>query len=246
MRIYAIGDIHGYRDRLEQAHEAIEKDRAKTGDATAPVIHLGDLTDRGPESKGVIEFILAGRAEGQPWHVLKGNHDRMFAGFLTMPGHHDPRLFTGLHWLHPRLGGNATLASYGILDAARRNASEVQQEAMEIVPAAHRDFLDALTLTYETEELFFAHAGIRPGVALDRQDEEDLVWIRHEFVDDPRDHGKLIVHGHTALDQPEHYGNRVNLDGGAGYGRPLHAAVFEERDVWLLSPGGRTRLNPVA
>ena len=92
--------------------------------------------------------------------------------------------------------------------------------------------------------MYFAHAGIRPGVPLDRQCEEDLVWIRQSFHKESGPHPKLIVHGHTPVDAATHYGNRINLDSGAGYGRPLTAAVFEGTDAWLLTASGRQPLNP--
>ena len=90
-----------------------------------------------------------------------------------------------------------------------------------------------------TDDLIFVHAGLRPGIALADQVETDLVWIRQPFLEHDGDHGRLVVHGHTALDHPAHHGNRVNLDGGAGYFRPLHAAVFEGRQGWLLTERGR-------
>ena len=97
-----------------------------------------------------------------------------------------------------------------------------------------------------SDELIFVHAGLRPGVALKDQREDDLIWIRQGFLDHGGSFGRLVVHGHTALDHPEHAGNRVNLDGGAGYFRPLHAAVFEGRDCWLLTDKGREALRPIS
>ena len=109
MRSYAIGDIHGHLDLLKRAHERIAKDMAVYG--AAPVIHLGDLEDRGPDSRGVIDFLIRGLAEGRDWVVLKGNHDRMFARFLRDPWEPEPGLRAELSGLHPRLGGPDTLRS---------------------------------------------------------------------------------------------------------------------------------------
>ena len=122
--------------------------------------------------------------------------------------------------------------------------AEVHARAKDAVPQSHLDFLDANPLTFETEDLLFVHAGIRPGVPIKDQDVEDLLWIRQGWLEDTRDHGKLVVHGHTALDHPQHHGNRVNLDGGAGYGRPLIPAAFDGRNAWLLTPSGRVPLRP--
>ncbi len=244
MRSYAIGDIHGQFGLLQRAHDLIAADRAQTGDAAAPVIHLGDLVDRGPDSRGVIDLLVAGIAAGQPWQVIKGNHDRMFVGFLQDIRYHDAGLRHDLAWLHPRLGGSATLASYGVAHAGDRPVASVHAEALAAVPPGHRQFLLTRPICVLRGQVLFVHAGIRPGVDLHDQTEDDLVWIRSPFLEDRRDHGVLVVHGHTALDAPAHMGNRVNLDSGAAYGGPLSVAVFEGRDVWLLGDNGRTRLVP--
>ncbi len=112
------------------------------------------------------------------------------------------------------------------------------------MPEAHRGFLESLPSSFETDEHIFAHAGIRPGIPLAEQTETDLLWIRHEFHDDPRDHGKLVIHGHTPVKAVTHYGNRLNLDTGAGYGRPIGVVVIEGRRVWQLTDAGRVRVKP--
>jgi len=244
MRTYAIGDIHGQIGLLAKAHDSIARDRGLTGDAQAPVVHLGDLVDRGPDSRGVVEYLRSGIALGQPWVVLKGNHDRMFAGYLSAIDWHDPGLRQDLSYLNPRIGGAATLASYGLRAAADRPLAPVWAEAVAAVPAHHRSFLEGLPGSYHRGEVLFVHAGIRPGVDLAEQTETDLVWIRKDFLEDPRDHGALVVHGHTALDAPKHYGNRVNIDSGAAYGGLLTTIVLESRDVWVLGDSGRVPLLP--
>ena len=244
VRSYAIGDIHGQIGLLRHVHDLIAADRVRTGDPDAPVIHLGDLVDRGPDSRGVIDLLLTGIAAGQPWRVIKGNHDRMFTGFLDDMRYHDTGLRSELAWLHPRLGGAATLASYGVANAGDRPLAPVHAEAVAAVPQRHRQFLQSRPTWILRGEVLFVHAGIRPGVDLHDQTEDDLVWIRPPFLEDRRDHGVLVVHGHTALDAPAHMGNRVNLDSGAAYGGPLSVAVFEGRDVWTLSDNGRVPLVP--
>lgn len=244
MRTYAIGDIHGHLDKLEAAHRSIDADRARVGDETAPVVHIGDLVDRGPDSRGVIEFLIRGQAAGAPWVTLKGNHDRMFAEFLEDPDSHDPGLRVSLHWVSRNLGGAATLASYGIENIEERLLFDLHQEASARVPGSHAAFLRALPSYFRHGGTVFVHAGIRPGVPLEQQSEDDLLWIRGEFLDDPRDHGALVVHGHTPVDIATHYGNRVNIDTGAGYGRALTAVVIEQGRVWRLGPEGRTEIVP--
>ena len=244
MRTYAIGDIHGQIGLLAKAHDSIARDRGLTGDAQAPVVHLGDLVDRGPDSRGVVDYLRSGIAQGQPWVVLKGNHDRMFAGYLSAIDWHDPGLRLELSYLNPRIGGAATLASYGVRAPADRPLAPVWAEAVAAVPAYHRSFLEGLPGSYHRGGVLFVHAGIRPGVDLAGQTETDLVWIRADFLEDPRDHGALVVHGHTALHAPKHYGNRVNIDSGAAYGGLLTTIVIEGRDVWVLGDAGRVPLLP--
>lgn len=242
MRTYAIGDIHGHLGLLREAHDRIAADQARHG--AAQVVHLGDLVDRGPDSRGVIDHLMQGIAAGQDWVVLKGNHDHMFSLFLRHSPAHDPRLRAELSWLHPRLGGAATLESYGIHAPGDRPVAPVHADARQAVPAAHLDFLAGLPTMHRRGDVVFVHAGIRPGVALADQTEDDLLWIRSDFLDDTRDHGVLVVHGHTVVDTPTHYGNRLNLDSGAAYGGPLTVAVIEGSDVFHLTPAGRVPLRP--
>ncbi len=164
--------------------------------------------------------------------------------FMGDHAHQDPRLWHELTWLHPRLGGVETLASYGVEDAGRRPILDVHADAVAAVPDVHTRFLNDLPLYHETEELIFVHAGIRPGIPMRQQTEHDLIWIRDGFLEDDTDHGKLVVHGHTALEEPTHFGNRIDLDSGAGYFRPLTAAVFEGRTCWILTDTGRVLLLP--
>lgn len=240
MHFYAIGDIHGQLGLLQDIHGRIARDQAEYGPGL--VVHLGDYVDRGPDSRGVIDFLMEGMAAGRNWQVLKGNHDRMFTGFLDDPKWQDPGLRSDLSWLHWKLGGAATLASYGVKNAADRPIAKVHAEAVEAVPAAHRAFLAGLPDRHRAGEAIFVHAGIRPGIPVDAQEETDLLWIRQGFLDLRVDYGALVVHGHTAIDAPTHYGNRLNLDSGAAYGGPLTAAVIQGRDAWVLTREGRRKL----
>ncbi|MCK0096080.1 metallophosphoesterase [Yoonia sp. F2084L] len=259
--IYAIGDVHGQKDMLDHALALITAD----GGVDAKIVFVGDYTDRGPDSRAVIDTLIAGRDAGRDWVFIKGNHDRFFTHFVRYGRQHDARVASGINWFNPRLGGTETLASYGIKGVMRFaqdridgremleafeapdgtfDAEALQQMALTAVPTAHLDFLDTLPLWFETDDLLFVHAGLRPGLPIDQQDPEDLLWIRDPFLTSDEDFGKLVVHGHTALDYPQHFGNRVDLDGGAGYHRPLIPAVFEGRDCWLLTDQGRVSLTP--
>ncbi len=239
MRAYAIGDIHGHLDKLTSAHALIAADRARCGDTAAPVVHVGDLVDRGPDSRGVIQYLIDGQARGENWVVLKGNHDRMAAMFLRDYPMVDWMLLHDYNWLHDRIGGKETLASYGVAVPDGIRTYRLHAEARAAVPEAHRAYLEALPVMHRHGDLCFVHAGIRPGVTLDDQAEDDLIWIRQEFHRSTADHGPLIVHGHTPVGEVTHYGNRLNIDTGAGQGKALSAVVIEGRDAWLLTPDGR-------
>ncbi len=240
MHLYAIGDIHGHLGLLQAAHDRIADDMARHG--PGQVIHVGDLVDRGPDSRGVIEFLIQGIAAGQDWVVLKGNHDRMFTRFMTNPHEPEPGLRAELSWLHPRLGGSDTLRSYGVENAGDRPVAKVHADAVAAVPQAHLDFLAARPTLHRAGDCAFVHAGVRPGLALTNQTETDLVWIREPFLSYTGSFGPLIVHGHTALDQATHYGNRLNLDSSAAYGGALSAVVIEGHEASLLTTTGRRKL----
>lgn len=240
MHLYAIGDIHGHLGLLKAAHDLIARDMAQHG--PGQVVHIGDLVDRGPDSRGVIDHLMQGQARGEDWVVLKGNHDRMFARFLNNPLDPEPGLRADLGWLHPKLGGPDTLASYGVRKAGDRPIPKVHADAIAAVPQLHRDYLAALPAMHLAGDCVFVHAGLRPGVPLDQQTETDLVWIRDAFLIEPASFGPLVVHGHTAIKEATHYGNRVNVDSSAAYGGPLSAVVIEGRDAALLTPMGRRKL----
>lgn len=237
--IYAIGDIHGQHAMLETALARIEKD----GGSDALIVFLGDYTDRGPDSRAVIETLIQGRDAGRNWTFIKGNHDRMFEWFLEVPSRVDPYLFIDLSWLHEKLGGNTTLASYGVDFTTRRRLADVHAEALELVPTEHVDFLKSCVLSHETATHYFCHAGINPNVGLDQQSEHDLLWIREPFHNHTAAHPKLIVHGHTPIKRATHFGNRVDLDTGAGFGDPLTAAVFDADGCWILTETGRQLIH---
>ncbi|CUH42575.1 metallophosphoesterase family protein [Ruegeria atlantica] len=238
--IYAVGDIHGQMGMLQNALSRIEAD----GGPDARVVFLGDYVDRGPNSREVLDLLIEGRKAGRNWVMVKGNHDRMMVRFVQDCEIADKQLPITLNWLNPRLGGQETLASYGVEVTDNDRIFQVHERACAAVPPEHLDFINALPTYHQEGELLFVHAGIRPGIPLAQQSEDDLVWIRQEFLIESSPYPWLIVHGHTPVDTAEHCGNRVNLDAGAGYGRPLATAVFEGRQCWLLTDAGRVPLEP--
>jgi serine/threonine protein phosphatase 1 len=242
IRTYAIGDVHGHLDKLRAAHDLILADRMRCGDHDALVIHVGDLVDRGPQSAAVMEYMVTLHADDPRMVTLLGNHDRMLLQFVR-DAREDPRLYTGLSYRHPRIGGDKTLLSYDVDPTG--GMDEVVAEARSKIPAEHLEFIASRPLTLHRGGCFFVHAGVRPGVPLGAQAVEDFLWIREEFMDDPTDHGALVVHGHTPVGEtPIHFGNHLALDTDAGHGGPLSVVVIEDQDVWLLSEDNKFLLSP--
>ena len=206
-RLYVIGDIHGRLDLLDRVIDAVRRDVDERG-PNAITVTLGDYVDRGPDSRGVIER-LAANPFSMPYVALKGNHEELLETFLAEPA-------SGSHWRV--LGGLETLHSYGVPIASLRlgkNYDQASAQLQRALPASHREFLKTLKYSYTHGDYFLCHAGVRPGVPLDRQNHEDLIWIRDEFLTSTADFGKIVVHGHTPVPEPEVLPNRINLDTGA-------------------------------
>lgn len=240
--VYALGDVHGRMDALADAHRLIAQD----GGEDAHIVHLGDLIDRGPASRGVIEYLMDGQAKGRNWQVIKGNHDHKLPRFMEDPFWIDPGPSTENTWTgDQRNGADATFASYGIAGAFERPLEDLHAEALQKIPTEHVTWMDSLPLwILHPGGFLFVHAGIRPGVDLSAQTPTDLMWIRKPFLESTADHGALVVHGHTAIKRATHYGNRLNLDSGAGYGGPVSAVRLDDSGVWLLSDDGPQQLQP--
>jgi len=206
-RIYAIGDIHGRLDLLERALTAIRRDVDDRGPA-ALTVTLGDYIDRGPDSSGVISC-LASNPFPTSYVALKGNHEDLLEKFLIEPG------IAG-HWRH--LGCIETLNSYRVpvADLMRGRHYELAAKAFaDALPPTHRAFLDSLRTSHAAGRYFFCHAGVRPGIPLAQQSDDDLLWIRDEFLSSAQDFGSIVVHGHTPVAEPEVKPNRINIDTGA-------------------------------
>jgi serine/threonine protein phosphatase 1 len=208
---------------LEEAHDKIAADLIGRPVADHRIIHVGDYTDRGADSAGVIDRLARMTAADRHVICLKGNHDALFAGFLTDPAENGPT------WLSN--GGDATLRSYGVMPSRSLfggfDYRRLSERLAAALPAAHRSFLLDLPLTARFGDYLFVHAGIRPGVPLDNQDAEDLIWIREDFLWDASDHGFVVVHGHTPVTAPEVRPNRIDIDTGAVYGGVLTCLALE-------------------
>lgn len=223
MRLYAIGDVHGRDDLLAAAHERIRADLAASPPGDYRIVHLGDYIDRGPASAAVIERLAAlGRADPRVVSLC-GNHDAMMQAFLVDP------VAAGEQWFANRAAD--TLASYGVASPAvvtsYRQFVELGEALAAALPTAHRTFLDALPRSVRFGDYFFCHAGIRPGVPLDVQDPDDLIWIREPFLTSRADHGAVVIHGHTPVPMPDVRPNRINIDTGAVFNGLLTTLVLE-------------------
>ena len=240
--VYAVGDVHGQLDLLRKAHRMIEAD----GGPAARIVHLGDLIDKGPDSRGVVEYLMRGQAGGRDWMSVRGNHDNKLPRFINDPGWVDPGSRSGKTWLGDRGNGSAqTLASYGIMDACDRPVAEVHAQALRVIPTAHVQWLDRLPpWILHPQGFLCVHAGIRPGVDLSAQSRRDMMWIRKKFHKSLADHGALVVHGHTPVKRVRLYSNRLNLDTGAAKGGPVSAVRLDEDGVWLLTSDEPKQLFP--
>ncbi|HEY3797694.1 MAG TPA: metallophosphoesterase family protein [Caulobacteraceae bacterium] len=210
--VYAIGDIHGRLDQLEPLIGQIVDDAPPRGSELPPaLIFVGDYVDRGPDSKGVIDRVLALIAEDRfEVRTLKGNHEEAMLAFLANPEF-------GPAWFEH--GGAQTLASYGVAPPVRRTDSadwnRARDELSERLPPSHRAFLQDLELLAAYGDYAFVHAGVRPGVPIAAQREQDLLWIREPFLSEARPFEKVIVHGHTPSVEPFLGRYRIGIDTGA-------------------------------
>jgi serine/threonine protein phosphatase 1 len=225
--MYVIGDIHGRLDLLDQLVRKIDLDMKLSPTADVLTITLGDYIDRGPNSRGVLEC-LAQNPFPTPYVPLKGNHEELLERFFDNP-------LLGSTWRH--LGGLETLHSYGV-PVSRLMLGKSYQEAADLlraaIPQAHFDFLGGLKISAHSSFYFLCHAGIRPGIALENQRTEDLLWIRDEFLASRMNFGKRVIHGHSPTERPEVLPNRINIDTGAYITGRLTCLVLEGEQIRFL------------
>jgi len=236
---YAVGDVHGRLDLLKRLVDAIVDDQAQASAKRADqplLIFLGDYVDRGDNARGVIDLILQlTRASAFDVRCLKGNHEEALLAFLSDST-------TGPTWAQH--GGAATLLSYGVQPPADRLSLEGWEEARKAfaatLPAEHLTFFQSLELSICLGDYMFVHAGVRHGVDLAEQSEHDLLWIRRAFLDEKRPFDKMIVHGHSPVEQPYVGANRIGVDTGAYATGVLSAVRLDGADRrFLTTAGGR-------
>jgi diadenosine tetraphosphatase ApaH/serine/threonine PP2A family protein phosphatase len=227
-RLYAIGDIHGRSDLLDRMIAAIAADLEENPVSERLTVTLGDYIDRGADSRGVLDRLITNPFPTE-FIALKGNHEVMLEKFL-----HDPSVVG--EWR--RFGALETLSSYGVaIDAVMRGKGYEEAAAAlgAAVPQSHLQFIASMRISFSLGNYFLCHAGVRPGVPLERQVEDDLLWIREPFLTSRTEFGKIVVHGHTPAEKPEIRANRINVDTGAYMTNVLTCVVLGGGPVRFLS-----------
>ena len=237
VRVYAVGDVHGRLDLLIAMEALIEADRREHGRfQDAIVVHLGDLVDRGFDSRKVLEHLVATEGTGPSRVVLLGNHDLWLREFAASEVG-DPQQTAS--WM--RFGGDATLLSYGVKLDLRQPEPERFDAARRLLrerfPPEHAALLGRLELAFGFGDYFFCHAGIRPDLPLERQSEADLLWIREPFLSWTGECGKIVVHGHTVEEAPAVRANRIGIDTGACWTGRLTCLVLSGTERRFLQTG---------
>lgn len=230
--VYAIGDIHGCPWLLEQVLSWVESHATNHVHARKLIIVLGDMIDRGPDSRSVIDRLLEEQQGGFELVCLRGNHEDMML--------HTVESGTGTAlWMEN--GGRHTLESYGVDSVKFSELSSpifVKQVLCAAVPPLHQKFLQETRLYHREGGYLFVHAGIRPGVAIEHQTPDDMMWIRRDFTDSTADLGVLVVHGHTVTHAPNERGNAIGLDTGAvTTGRLSCLALWSDQRHIFVTPG---------
>jgi len=228
--VYCIGDIHGRLDLLQELHRMIAED-ARHFDGDKTLVYLGDYIDRGMYSREVIDELLESPFTDFESVFLMGNHEQTLLDFLQYPQ-------AAAGWL--AWGGRETLVSYGVEAPpgfARADVEELRDQLKAHIPARHLDFYQQMPLTHVAGDYLFVHAGIRPGVPLQDQSNEDLLWIRHDFTANRVQHDHVVVHGHSISEDVEFLSNRIGIDTGACYSGVLTCLVLEDQQQRLLQTG---------
>lgn len=228
-RAYAVGDVHGRLDLLERLLTKVEADAARRPARKTVLIFVGDLIDRGSDSRGVVERLRTYRHDRIRPYFLAGNHEEVLL-----------RLLAGekgilMNWL--QFGGAECLKSYGFdpSELAGRSETNGLQLIREAIPQSHSIFLEGFADTLAFGDYLFVHAGIRPGVDLSLQSQSDLRWIRSPFLEDETDHGVMVVHGHTISPEVVERPNRIGIDTGAYRTNILTALAMEGEARWVLN-----------
>jgi serine/threonine protein phosphatase 1 len=226
-RVYAVGDVHGRADLLAALTAQIDDDLKRSPAAKPLQVFLGDYIDRGPDSRQVLDLLIE-RRRSHAMIFIKGNHEAYAVAALGGK----PVLS---EWM--QIGGIPTLLSYGIKPSRPSDPMSERDTAVAFsrtLPESHNRFINGLAMSFTCGDFFFTHAGVRPGVPLRIQSERDLLWIRDEFLLHEEDFGKVVVHGHTPVMEPDIRQNRINIDTGAYATGRLTCMVLEGEEMRFL------------
>lgn len=229
-RIYAIGDVHGRSDLLIRLISKIGADNERRGDADTWLVLLGDIVDRGPFSRDVVNRCIRYSNQSDKFVVIRGNHEAMMA--LVLSGTFNEGLGS---WLS--MGGAETLNSWGVKQDTIQllKPSTLIQVARKAITIETLTWISNLVPIFRSGDVIFVHAGIRPGVPVLRQEDHDLLWIQDEFLSFTGRHPVLVVHGHTVCgEQPQVLPNRIGIDTGAYRSGILTAIGLEGKNRWFL------------
>ena len=224
-RVYAIGDIHGRIDLLRRLNARIRADAEEVQADSYVVVYLGDYVDRGGHSRDVLDCLIEDPIPGFETISILGNHEAFLLEFLDNPGRGNVWIFNG---------GDTTLRNYGIdvgdLEFHAGGWEWLRDRFLESLPERHLDFLRNLPLMHVEGDYVFVHAGIRPNVPLEKQERQDLLWIREGFLDCEDDLGKMVVHGHTPFKEIQVRSNRIGIDTGAWMSDTLTCIVLHDSE----------------
>ena len=220
VRIYAVGDIHGRSDLVSRVLCGIDDDCQRRPVDRPITVFIGDYIDRGPGSRAVLDLLLRWRRDNEAVFLL-GNHETFLTRFLA-----DSRTLN--EWRQN--GGLETLLSYELkptISPDRREQVRLADQLADAIPPQHLNFLASLDLSFCCGDFLFVHAGVRPGVPIEEQTEDDLLWIREEFLAHEQPFERFVVHGHTPVNAPDLRSNRINIDTGAFATGRLTCIVIE-------------------
>lgn len=226
--VFAIGDVHGRADLLNALLEKVYNYCLARPQMETHIIFLGDLIDRGPDSRGVIESILRIDSNLAKVCLIKGNHEEVFLSMLD-GDIRSARVFCNI-------GGRETLLSYGI-DKSLFDEGGLDllcERAAAYVPAEHQKLLESGLDMIVIGDYLFTHAGTRPGVSISDQKPQDLRWIRSEFLDYEGTFEKIVVHGHSIALEVQERPHRIGIDTGAYRSGILTALGLEGTNRWFV------------
>ena len=234
-RAYAVGDVHGRLDLLDQLLDKIHEDLNRRPAKKVLLVFVGDLIDRGPSSAHVVERLRTYIHPNVQTAFILGNHEEVLLRILAG----DAELITKWRWF----GGTECLSSYGVdtVKLAKMKVEDALEVICAAIPREHIEFLETFDDSCRFGDYLFVHAGIRPGVEIDQQRQSDLRWIREAFLFDETDHGFIVVHGHTIRPEVEIRGNRIGIDTGAYQSGVLTALAIEGPECWFLDTRAAAR-----